>query len=75
MKYKRLLLSERFFIDIFKSGILHVEITNGLPSDAQFVRWFQQDGYLEVVVESDEFPDLEHGDMMPLIDMIQYTRL
>jgi len=68
MRLKRFILHEILFINMFKSREMHFKVINGLPDDARFVRWFQTDGRIEVVVESDSFEELKDEDVIPSLD-------
>lgn len=69
-RLKRFYLSESLFIRLFNVGEIHVKCIQGLPEDAKFVRWFQTNGRIEVVVSSDEWPELLDGDIIPEIELL-----
>ncbi len=73
-KLKRLILSEHIFPGFFKTGEIHVRCVDGLPENAEFVRLYQQDGRIEVVFSSEDWPQLADGDLIPLIQPL-YDKL
>ena len=75
MKYKRFRLSEVLFIQLFKSGDIHIRVINGLPDDTKFVRWYQSQGWIEVVIESESFELLNRGDVIPEIISPMFDKL
>lgn len=73
-RYKRFVVHERNLISLFKAGEIHARCVVGLPQDAEFVRWFQDEhGRIQIVASSDSWPKLNDCDPIPLIDLVFET--
>ena len=67
MRYKKVLLSGYFFIELFTEGnIIHAECVLGFPKGTKFVYSFT-DQYrgIYIIIEHESFSLLEDGDEIP----------
>ena len=67
MKEACLRVSIYFLLDLCKKGVNHhIKVHNPVPMDAKFLRaGHDQYGNLYLVLESEEFKDLQDGDIIP----------
>ena len=76
MRLRYLPVTADFFIDLCKGGEFHVACQNPLPQDARIIRMgHDMFGQLELVIESQEFGDVEEGDEIPRQPKPLFNRL
>lgn len=77
MRYRRVRISHQLLMHMFITGNhIDVQVVKGLPSDARF-RYITAGSVfgIDIVVESDDFDNLEDGDEIPLHPEIEIRAL
>ena len=69
MRYKRVAVTNQFFLGIMVEGnSYNFQVTKGVPKNTRVISVhpdISRIGVVEVVVEHESFPDLKEGDEIP----------
>jgi hypothetical protein len=80
MKYAILKISPYVFINLCKKGMIKIKVLeNAIPEDAHYIRGFCEEssgwGYVNLVLESESFRELNEGDEIPVLPYPMFERI
>ncbi len=73
-RVKRCLVTPEFIVHAGMNGRRHIETTSGLPEDTRCIaQYFDPErACIVLVCESESFPEIAEGDIIPLADPPQF---